>query len=94
MSTGARRILTRTCIAVSAVILAALAISPALDRRAPLGGLGIYAAAAVSVVAGLVYLRRPRRPDDDEWDADDCQCQTSRTCYLHAPAVPGEDGAP
>jgi hypothetical protein len=55
-----RRTITRICIAVSLAIMAALAIFPALGRRAPLDGLGIYAAAAVSIVAGIVYLRSTR----------------------------------
>ena len=42
-------------------MLLAVAVFPALGRRAPLGGLGICAAAAVSIACGLVYLRSAPR---------------------------------
>ena len=55
-----RRIIARVCIAASSVILLALAVSAPLRHHADHGGWPAAAAAVVSIVAGLVYLRSSR----------------------------------
>jgi hypothetical protein len=55
-----RRVITRICIGVSFASLAAVVIFPPLRHHAPLGGAGIAANAAVSILAGLAYLRSKR----------------------------------
>jgi hypothetical protein len=55
-----RRIITRICIGVSSAILAALVIFPALRHHAWHGGWLTAAAAVISILTGLAYLRSKR----------------------------------
>jgi hypothetical protein len=57
----ARRVIARISIAVSVLCLLAVAVFPVLRQHAPAGGLGIIAAAVVSIAACLACLRGPRQ---------------------------------
>ena len=59
MTVSTRRRIALTCIAVSIAALAILAFPP-LRHRAAGGGWGIAASSAVSILAGLYYLRTSR----------------------------------
>jgi hypothetical protein len=56
-----KRIIAWMCIAVSVAVLAAVAAIPALRHQALTCGLGIVAAAVVSILGALAYLRSSRR---------------------------------
>jgi uncharacterized membrane protein HdeD (DUF308 family) len=62
MTVKTRRIVMRVVIAVSFACLVALVTVAPLRHRAPGGGWGIAASAAISVLSGLYYLRTSRRP--------------------------------
>ncbi len=52
-----RRIITRISVAASTIVLAALVISAPLRHHAWHGALPTAAAATISILAGLLYLR-------------------------------------
>jgi hypothetical protein len=55
-----RPVAARACIAVSSCCLLLLVLYPPLRHHAEARGLGIAVSAAVSIVAGLAYLRSRR----------------------------------
>lgn len=55
-----RRGIARACIAVSFAALVAVVAVPGLRHHALAGGLGIVAAAVVSILSSLAYLRSTR----------------------------------
>lgn len=62
MTVSTRRRIALASVAVSIATLAVLAVFPPLRHHALGGGSGIVASAAVSILAGLYYLRVTRRP--------------------------------
>jgi uncharacterized membrane protein YqjE len=56
-----RRGIAWACIAVSLAVLVLVAADPAFRRHAQAGGLGVAAAAVVSIAASVAYLRSSRR---------------------------------
>ena len=56
-----KRIIAWVCIAASVAVLAAVAAVPGLRHQALTCGLGIAAAAVVSILAALAYPRSTRR---------------------------------
>jgi hypothetical protein len=65
-----RRGIARACIAVSAAALVAVVAVPGLRHHALAGGLGIVAAAVVSIACSLAYLRSSRgaKPPENSGD--------------------------